>query len=130
MYHSSSKPASFILVVVAALALTGCDRSLDEKHEEIVKCSGFSTVLMNTVSSSSLMSATDALLTKDGVRGSDIPPLGAAGLQYAATMDPAKVARLVQEGSSAAKGVLDKNDASSIAEFLKSCVFTYRELGK
>ena len=130
MHHSSSKPASFMLAAVAALALTGCDRSLDEKHEEIVKCYGFSTVLMNTVSSSTLMSATDSLLAKDGVRGSDIPPLSAAGLQYAAKMDPAKVARLAQEGQSAAKSVLDKKDASGIAAFLKSCVFTYRELGK
>jgi hypothetical protein len=121
------------LIAAAAamsIALTGCGKSADAKREDIVKCSGFSlSIMMNMKSGSSLEKAAEAALAKDGITVSDTMAVGNAAQQYAAKMDPAKVTRLTQEGSSSAIELLRANDASGVASYMKGCVSAYKDLG-
>lgn len=132
MQHFRVKAAPFparrhmVLATVIALALVGCE-STDAKREDIVKCSGFIRGLM--ASGASVSSAMEAALAKDGITPKDTYPLAAAPQKYATKMDAAKVVRLAQEGSSAAMGFIRENDANGIADYLKACVATYKELG-
>jgi hypothetical protein len=95
----------------------------------MVRCSGFSLALINLRPGSPLERSTEAAVEKAGITAGDTMPLGAAGQKYANAMDPAKVTRLAQEGSSVATGFIQKNDANGIADYLKGCVATYKDLG-
>jgi hypothetical protein len=118
------------VVTTTAVALTGCGKSADAKREDIVKCSGFSlSIMMNMKSGSSLERAAEAALAKDGITVNDTMAVGNAAQQYAAKMDPAKVTKLSQEGASSATELLGNNDASGVANYMKGCVSTYKELG-
>jgi len=75
------------------------------------------------------MSSLDAALVKDGISASDSFSIGNAAQKYASAMDPAKVTGLAQEGSTAALGFIRNNDANGIADFVKGCVATYKDLG-
>jgi hypothetical protein len=114
---------------LTVLALAGCGKSADAKREDIVRCSGFSLALLNVTPGSPLEVSAEAALTKDGISARDTLPLGSAGQTYASQMDPAKVTRLAQEGSASAMDLIHKNDADGIADYLKGCVSTYKDLG-
>jgi hypothetical protein len=117
-------------VTTIAVALSGCGKSADAKREDIVRCSGFSlSIMMNIKSGSSLEKAAEAALAKDGITVNDTMAVGNAAQQYAAKMDPAKVARLSQEGASSAAELLRSNNANGVAGFMKDCVSTFKELG-
>jgi hypothetical protein len=120
---------SCVVVALAIVALVGCGPSADAKREDIVRCSGFSLALLNVRPGSPLEVSTDAALSKDGISARDTLPLGGAAQTYASQMDPAKVTRLAQEGSASAMGLINKNDAGGIADYLKDCVATYKDLG-
>lgn len=132
MQHSHSNPTTFairprtMLAVAIMFALAGC-KSTEDKREDIVRCSGFIMGLI--MSGAPVSSATEAALARDGVTGQDTLPLGEAARQYASTMEPAKVSRLAQEGSASAAALARNNDANGIADYLKSCVATYKDLG-
>ncbi len=85
--------------------------------------------MMNIKSGSSLEKAAEAALAKDGITVNDTMAVGNAAQQYATKMDPAKVTRLSQEGASSAAELLRNNDASGIANYMKGCVSTYKDLG-
>lgn len=126
--HAAFVTLRYILVAgVTALALVGC-RSADDKREDMVKCSGFTVGLM--MSGSTITPAMQAALSKEGITPGDTLPLAAAAQKYASTMEPAKVTRLAQEGSASATDLLRRNDADGIADYLKSCVATYKDLGR
>jgi hypothetical protein len=133
--QKSPKPAVSAaqkLIPTAALVaflLAGCGKSADAKREDIVRCSGFSLALINLRPGSPLERSTEAALEKAGITAGDTMPLGAAAQKYANAMDPAKVTRLAQEGSAAATGFIQKNDANGIADYLKGCVAAYKDLG-
>jgi hypothetical protein len=119
-----------ILLATIATALSGCGKSVDAKREDIVKCSGFSlSILMNMKSGSSLENAAEAALAKDGITVNDTIAVGNAAQQYAAKMDPAKVTRLSQEGATSATELLRNSDAGGLANYMKGCVSTYKDLG-
>jgi hypothetical protein len=118
------------LVAVTFVALAGCGKSADTKREDIVRCGGFSLTLIKIQPGSPLESATESALTKGGISANDTLPLGGAAQTYAATMDPAKVSRLSQEGSSSASDLIRTKDANGIVDYLKSCVATYKDLGR
>lgn len=120
---------SYVMAGLAVVALAGCGKSVDAKREDIVRCSGFSLALLNVRPGSPLAVSTDAALSKDGISARDTLPLGGAAQTYASQMDPAKVTRLAQEGSAAAMNLINKNDAGGIADYLKGCVATYKDLG-
>jgi hypothetical protein len=117
------------LAALAIVALAGCGKSVDAKREDIIKCSGFSMALITVPAGSPLLSSVEASLRKDGITGAETFSMSAAAQKYASAMDPAKVTRLAQEGSSAAAGFVRNNDASGIADYLKGCVATYKDLG-
>jgi hypothetical protein len=117
------------LAALAILALAGCGKSVDAKREDIIKCSAFSMGLINVPPGSPLLSSVEASLTKDGITGAQTFSMGNAAQKYASTMDPAKVTRLAQEGSSAAADLVRNKDANGIADYLKGCVSTYKDLG-
>jgi hypothetical protein len=120
---------SYVMVALAIAALAGCGESADAKREDIVRCSGFSLTLLNVRPGSPLEVSTEAALSTDGISARDTFPLGGAGQTYANQMDPAKVTRLAQEGSAAAMNLINKNDAGGIADYLKGCVSTFKDLG-
>lgn len=117
-----------VAVATVTLALSSC-KSADAKREDIVRCSGFSLALINLRPGSPLEQSTEAALAKLGITANDTIPLGGAAQKYASAMDPARVTRLSQEGASTATGLIQKNDASGIADYLNGCVATYKDLG-
>ncbi len=117
-----------VAVAAVALALSSC-KSVDAKREDIVRCTGFSLALINLRSGSPLEQSTEAALAKLGITANDTIPLGGAAQKYASAMEPARVTRLSQEGASIATGLIQKNDASGIADYLNGCVATYKDLG-
>lgn len=135
MQHLRSKSAvlkarpHIMLAAGIALLLAGCGKSADAKREDIVRCSGFSLALINLRPGSPLEQSTEAALAKLGITANDTIPLGGAAQKYASAMDPARVTRLSQEGASIATGLIQKNDASGIADYLNGCVATYKDLG-
>lgn len=114
---------------LTVLALAGCGKSVDAKREDIIKCSAFSLALITVPGGSPLLSSVEASLTKDGITGAETFSMSSAAQQYARGLDPAKVTRLAQEGSSAAADLVRNNDANGIADYLKGCVATYKDLG-
>lgn len=115
-----------IAVGVLAIALSSC-KSADAEREDIIRCYGFSLGLFTI--QLPVIAQANALLTKDGITGADTVPLGQAAQSYAASMDAAKASRLAKEGRDAASDLIRKNDAQGIADYLKRCVETYKDLG-
>lgn len=110
--------------------IQGCSKSADEQKEEMVKCSGFSIALAMAGLGSPVLKAAETELAQAGITGQDTLPLGAAAQQYASAMDPAKATRLSSEGAALAKEYVEKGDSKSVVDFFKSCVATFKELGK
>jgi hypothetical protein len=130
-YNLFELPGWKLIAAAAAtgIALSGCGKSVDAKREDIVKCSGFSLALINITPGSPLYSTVEAKLANDGISSGDTFSIGNAAQKYSSTMDPAKVTQLTQEGASAALGFIRNNDANGIADFVKGCVATYKDLG-
>ena len=114
------------VLAATALALSSC-KSADAEREDIIRCYGFSLGLFTI--QLPVIAQANALLTQQGITGADTVPLGQAAERYAGTMDPAKASRLSKEGRDAATDLIRKNDAQGIADYLKRCVDTYRDLG-
>jgi hypothetical protein len=111
MHYSRGK--LIMAVTTMMIALTGCGKSVDAKREEIVKCAGF----------------WDIAFAKAGITSDYRIPIRSAAQQYAAAMDPARVARLVQEGETLATELMRNNDPRGTGSFLGGCLSTYKALG-
>lgn len=109
-----------------ALVLAGC-KSDDERREDIVRCGGFSVALLM---SNAPTAAVEAAFARQGLTAQDTLPLSGAAQTYASAMDPAKAARLSQEGAISARNFLNKKDADGLASYLKDCATTYKELAR
>jgi hypothetical protein len=127
--RSAVLAASALLV---AASLGGCGDSTQAKHEKIIRCTGFSTALLNAgpEAQPTVTAAGQALTTKYGITENDTVPMGQAATTYSAGMDPARVTHLTDEGKTDATKLIAKTDPQGIADYTKSCVDTFRSLGR
>lgn len=119
--------AGSAMLICAALA--GCG-SPDAKREKVVRCTGFSTALLNQSDDDTVKAAGQIVMSKYGITEQDTVPMGAASRTYAAAMDPARVSTITDKGKADALDLVGKKDAQGIADYTKSCVDTYKSLGK
>jgi hypothetical protein len=124
----SSALPRLTLAAALAVSLAACGESTAAKHEKIVRCTGFSTALLSQTSDPTVSAAGQALIAK-GVTEQDTVPMGQAATTYEASMDPAKVTSLTDEGKAHALDLIAKKDAPGIADYTKSCVETFKSLG-